>query len=59
MPAVVVHRWLLEQCDSAYTGGEKLIGFHDEKMVDGDRLLRLDGAFRCDRVRSTAGPIFE
>jgi hypothetical protein len=32
---------------------------HGEKRVERNWLLCLDGAFCCDRVRSTAGPIFE
>ena len=50
---------LLEEHNSAYTGGEKLIGFHDEKMVDRDWLLRHDGAFCCSGVRSAARGILE
>jgi hypothetical protein len=34
---------------------KKIIGFHDEKMVDRKWLLRRDGALCCASVGSTAG----
>jgi hypothetical protein len=49
---------LLQEHDSAYTGGEKLIGLNDEKMVDIYWLRGHGSGMDCDSAGATAGPIF-